>query len=342
MSDASIIPFPTDRPGQRRLGAPADAGHELTQTTSNSVIADRLRRVTGMEPSPRRRLGGRKSDAPEVMLSRATTQPESAPTTPTLVADDGDSMRPADNPTVETAARVTIAEQLARRESDVVGVSGSAESVVLTSPTGSVAEESGATMEAANVDDASPAVAAAASPDGQPTAREPIQRIADTDWSWSDLVPAAPPSVEPAGPMLDQRELPAAVDASEATAGEAIDDVVEDLAATVRELLYCANVGELLHGFALYSDRMLFRTMDESGLTEEQFRQRYERVWERAPEDWVRIARLSDVIRVDPTTVTAVVAYADGRGRTLSAQERYRFVYHTALETWQIDDIAPA
>ena len=113
--------------------------------------------------------------------------------------------------------------------------------------------------------------------------------------------------------------------------------VVEAITATVRELLFCANVGEYLHGFALYSDRYLFRFMDDTGLTVDEFREAFGDAPPRAPDEWTRLSRLNDVRRLDDGRVTALVSYVDGERP--GGAERYTFEYSTSRGLWLIDDI---
>lgn len=112
---------------------------------------------------------------------------------------------------------------------------------------------------------------------------------------------------------------------------------VEAITATVRELLFCANVGEYLHGFALYSDRYLFRFMDETGMTVDEFRAAFEDAPAREPDDWTRLSHIGDVRRLDDGRVTAVVTYVDGERP--GGSERYTFEFSTTRGLWLIDDI---
>ena len=114
--------------------------------------------------------------------------------------------------------------------------------------------------------------------------------------------------------------------------------VVAALTATVRELLFCANVGEYLHGFALYSDRHLFRFMDETGLTVDEFRAAFEGAEPRAADDWTRLSHLGEVRRLEDGRVTALVTYLDGERP--GGSERYTFEFGAARVLWLIDDIA--
>ena len=113
---------------------------------------------------------------------------------------------------------------------------------------------------------------------------------------------------------------------------------IRDRTATVRELLFCANVGEYLHGFALYSDRYLFQFMDETGLTLGEFRAEFDSAHAREANDWTRLSHLGDVRRLDDGRATAVVTYVDGDQP--GGAERYTFEFSADRGIWLIDDIA--
>lgn len=115
-------------------------------------------------------------------------------------------------------------------------------------------------------------------------------------------------------------------------------EIVDAITATVRELLFCANVGEYLHGFALYSDRYLFRFMDETGLTVDEFRAAFEGAPPKDAEDWTRISHLDDVRRLGDGRVAAVVTYLDGEWP--GGSEAYTFELESTRGLWLIDDIA--
>jgi len=115
--------------------------------------------------------------------------------------------------------------------------------------------------------------------------------------------------------------------------------VVGALTATVRELLFCANVGEYLHGFALYSDRYLFRFMDDTGLTVDEFRATFEDAAPKEAGDWTRLSHVDDVRRLPDGRVTATVTYVDGD--LPGGSEHYTFELSATRGLWLIDDIAP-
>lgn len=113
-----------------------------------------------------------------------------------------------------------------------------------------------------------------------------------------------------------------------------------EISQVLRDLIYCANAGELFHGFALYSDPYLFRFMDGTGLTEDEFRDVYGSIGSRPQAAWERLDRLSDVVRRPDSRVEATVSYVDVAGKPISGRERFRFAFDSERRVWMIDDIA--
>ena len=117
-----------------------------------------------------------------------------------------------------------------------------------------------------------------------------------------------------------------------------VDTATRDgITATVQELLFCANVGELLHGFALYSDRFLFQFMDESRLSEDEFRRMYSDVPAKDPNDWVRIDAITGFTRLPDGRVVVRVRYIDGA--EINGTEQLTMKYDAHVDRWLIDDI---
>jgi hypothetical protein len=117
-----------------------------------------------------------------------------------------------------------------------------------------------------------------------------------------------------------------------------VDTATRDgITATIQELLFCANVGELLHGFALYTDRYLFQFMDESGMNEDEFRAAYSDIAAKDPADWTRIDSITDFTRLDDGRVTVRVRYIDGSA--IDGVEQLTMRYDTHLTRWLIDNI---
>ena len=111
----------------------------------------------------------------------------------------------------------------------------------------------------------------------------------------------------------------------------------DGITATIQELLFCSNVGELLHGFALYTDRYLFQFMDDSRMSEDEFRDAFSDIGAKDPSDWTRIDAISDFTRLDDGRVTVRVRYIDGS--MIDGTEQFTMRYDSRLERWLIDDI---
>jgi hypothetical protein len=111
----------------------------------------------------------------------------------------------------------------------------------------------------------------------------------------------------------------------------------EGITSTIQELLFCANVGELLHGFALYTDRYLFQFLDDSRMSEEEFREAYSDIPAKDPADWTRIDALSDFQRLQDGRVSVQVRYIDGA--EVDGAERFIMRFDAHLDRWLIDDI---
>jgi hypothetical protein len=111
----------------------------------------------------------------------------------------------------------------------------------------------------------------------------------------------------------------------------------ESITSTVQELLFCANVGEFMHGFALYTDRYLFQFMTEAGFNEKTFRETFSAIPAKEPTEWTRIDRISDAHRMDDGRITAQVSYQehDHSGST----EEFTFKLDQITQRWLIDGI---
>jgi hypothetical protein len=129
---------------------------------------------------------------------------------------------------------------------------------------------------------------------------------------------------------------------SRGIAGHGVDlALADELSAVVRELLFCANSGQLLHGFALYSDSFLFRTMDDSGLSEEEFKAAHQHVAAKPIRDWTRLAELREIERHADNVATATVVYTPPAGVSDAPREKFRFLKNEETGAWMIDDIEP-
>jgi hypothetical protein len=125
--------------------------------------------------------------------------------------------------------------------------------------------------------------------------------------------------------------------------GESPEDVsAEEIAGitlTVRELLDHANAGQLLRGFALYSESFLQRFRAETGLSEEEFRATYGDATPAPPEARAELAAVTQVERRPGGRLSALVTYRNGGAAP--APERFVFV-RAEGGRWLIDDIITA
>ena len=149
------------------------------------------------------------------------------------------------------------------------------------------------------------------------------------------FTPRRPPSPEDQGRGAERARVPGV---EPRITRFPVDVATRDgITATIQELLFCSNVGELLHGFALYTDRYLFQFMDESRMAEDEFRQAFSDVAAKDPSDWTRIDSISDFTRLDDGRVTVRVRYIDGS--MIDGTEQFTMRYDPRLERWLIDDI---
>jgi hypothetical protein len=111
----------------------------------------------------------------------------------------------------------------------------------------------------------------------------------------------------------------------------------EAIEAVIRQLLFYANVGEVLQGFGLYTDEHLHRFMAESGMPEEEFQALFAAIPPKRPEEWTRIEFISRVVRMQDGRISADVQYVDGHQP--NGKERLTFVQDPSTKRWLIDDI---
>jgi|GEM_PF-6140862 len=151
--------------------------------------------------------------------------------------------------------------------------------------------------------------------------------------------------VESGGIPPSQADLELVVVAEEIDSFEIVDSkdveypVLAGISQTVRDLIYCANAGKLINGFALYSDPYLFRFMDSTGLDEAGFRDRFTSMPSRPGHEWERLDTISDVVRQPDGRISGMVSYIDQDGRPTNGRERFRFEYSVEDSFWMIDDI---
>lgn len=136
-------------------------------------------------------------------------------------------------------------------------------------------------------------------------------------------------------PRTSRSPLPAGREPGSA-ADQATIDVITQL---VRDLMYCANSGELLLGFALYSESFLFRFMDATGFDEVDFRAAYGTKAARPRSAWERLEQLTEVQWKCDGRIEATADYVDYAGERVPTRERFRFVYVESQAAWRVDDI---
>ncbi|MEA2594307.1 MAG: hypothetical protein QOF01_776 [Thermomicrobiales bacterium] len=172
-----------------------------------------------------------------------------------------------------------------------------------------------------------------AAPDAEPEAGEPFSARWNEAWS---------PKRGDAGisPRMPEAELVPESPTGEIVAAEE-DDVttgtIAGITLTVRELLENANTGQLLRGFALYSEPYLQRFRAETGLSEEEFKQAFGEASAPPPEARAELAAVTDVEELPDGRVSALITYANGGSSP--PPERFIFVHSTG-DRWLIDDIA--
>lgn len=105
----------------------------------------------------------------------------------------------------------------------------------------------------------------------------------------------------------------------------------------VRQLLFFANVGEVLQGFGLYTDEHLRRFMADSGMPEREFQALFAAVPPKEAEDWTRIEFISRIVRLEDGRISADVQYVDGHRP--NGTERIFFLRDPETKRWLIDDI---
>lgn len=111
----------------------------------------------------------------------------------------------------------------------------------------------------------------------------------------------------------------------------------EAIEGVIRQLLFFANVGEVLQGFGLYSDAHLRRFMAESGMPEAEFQALFTAVPPKRPEAWTRIEYISRVVRMADGRISVDVQYVDGHQP--NGSERLTFIQDVATRRWMIDSI---
>lgn len=163
----------------------------------------------------------------------------------------------------------------------------------------------------------------------------------------------------PAEPTPPETEVPTAIAASTGERGDDVEpildsrggaetaarvrgvgaDEVAGITATVRELIDDANAGQLLRGFALYTEPFLQRFRAETGLSESEFEATFGATTAPPPEARAEIEAVTDFETLPDGRVRALVTYRDGGAAP--PPERFTFVRADG-DRWLIDDIAAA
>ena len=174
---------------------------------------------------------------------------------------------------------------------------------------------------------------------GEHPTEQDVQRMGDAQPDAGKIVQFVPRQPKDAVPPID--EAYAILEDLERIDGPTrlpVDQATRQaITTTVQELLFCANVGEFMHGFALYTDRYLFQFMTESGFTELTFRDTFSDMPGKEPQNWTRIERFDNVQRQDDGRITAEVVYLE-QGRQ-TAPERFTFKQDHITHRWLIDGI---
>jgi hypothetical protein len=319
-SSRQIIQFP----------APASRAPERADewTVANPVIEERLGRVIGDSMS-RRKLGDRRPNRRAHDLAVAA-----------LHRLETDVPSIAENPTSAIAERPIVPIE----ERRLGAIERNRQGQIVQLQPGSVATSAGAKR-------VTPRPEAPALVDSPAQAGSKADLIAESDDAVVDTEASASADITEEFVVIrrgQESEHDSAVEASRianSTYGLNVEGVdvqtLAEISQVLRDLIYCANTGELFHGFALYSDPYLFRFMDGTGLTEEEFREVYGSIGSRPQDAWERLDRLSDVVRNPDGTVVATVSYVDVHGKPTNGRERFRFDFDTDRRVWMIDDIAP-
>ncbi|MCC6791619.1 MAG: hypothetical protein IT336_08045 [Thermomicrobiales bacterium] len=306
----AIIPFPKPAAVESVAGGPS------TWTEANSTIAERFNRVVGESGGRRRKLGDRNParashDLATAAMHRVSPEPRSR-------VLGGAAVAPA--PPVNLFG-AEIEEPTRFRPL----MPGEERTPTPIAPTPALPVEDVAVALEPLFDIEQPADAAipATEPDLDSAVAADTDMIEPSD-ATSDLG-------EPAVAATDAVPLPPS-DGVDTTTLAALHQVV-------RDLIYCANAGELLQGFALYSDPYLFRFLDESGLSEEEFRDTFNAIKARPRDAWDHLDQLSDIVVRPDGAIEATASYVNAAGEPSNGLERYRFVEVDGI--WMIDDIEP-
>lgn len=114
-------------------------------------------------------------------------------------------------------------------------------------------------------------------------------------------------------------------------------DAIAGITETVRELLEAANAGEVVRGFAFYSDDYYRRFREESGRSDDELAAAFAAASPAPPEARSDLGAVLDVRALPDGRVQATVVYAQPPA---TPPERFTFVWSLERHRWLIDDIA--
>lgn len=118
------------------------------------------------------------------------------------------------------------------------------------------------------------------------------------------------------------------------------DDPRAGIEATVRELLACANAGQPLSGFALYTEAFFRRFVASTGLSSDEFLRTFEGL-RGGDLPCTELAAIGALEPLGDDRLAAVVTYAPSSIDATPDPERYVFVRSEDGRRWLIDDIGP-
>jgi hypothetical protein len=115
---------------------------------------------------------------------------------------------------------------------------------------------------------------------------------------------------------------------------------VEGVTSTMQELIACLNAGDQLRAAALLTDDCLARLLVESGWDQDEVMSVLGLLLPRAPERWISVTEVSDVLTLPDDRAAANVVLFDPERLTLGATTMHRVVFQSQDGEWLIDAIA--
>jgi hypothetical protein len=344
-------------PGVLPFRSRTQAAKPVGQTEVSHAQA-RLRRILGQsaqgEPvdrSDRRRLGDRRAELPQ---DPAVQAPEAVPTP----FGTGESSRETSNTTTRIRETERETRQVATpAQDDIWGDLGEIAHRLPSEADRKLLEGEAADAEPdlftgqvnrrpADADPTPGTESASTTPrarNGKPPTDRDIDRLAEDSRATGKIVPfvrrvpdsSVPADIDEAYRLLEEvGPAPAPAPVMPITVDAQTREAIE---AVIRQLLFYANVGEVLQGFGLYTDEHLRRFMAESGMPEEEFQALFAAITPKRPEEWTRIEFISRVVRMQDGRISADVQYVDGHQP--NGKELLTFVQDYSTRRWLIDDI---